>query len=64
MTAQRGKATKGSQQWLQLLVNDRPDLLRKALGDPLHLAAADQIRWVSPLRESRIRDVASRRSLC
>ena len=47
------KADKGSQKWLQLLINDRPDLLnalvRSAIKSPARLTLSDTTNWVSPL---------------
>jgi hypothetical protein len=42
-------AKKGSQKWLQILVNNRPDVLARELAPALRLAPGDQIRWLSPL---------------
>lgn len=41
-------ADKGSQKWLQLLVNRAPHLLHPALAGPLNFSATDKIVWVSP----------------
>jgi len=42
-------AKKGSQKWLQQLVNDRPDLLVRELTPALRLALGDRILWLSPI---------------
>ena len=42
-------AKKGSQKWLQQLVNDRPDLLVRELTPALRLAPGDRILWLSPI---------------
>ncbi|MCX6829279.1 MAG: hypothetical protein NT002_08370 [candidate division Zixibacteria bacterium] len=46
------KAIKGSQHWLQELVNHRPDLLADALRPKLGLSRDDIITWLSPLKAS------------
>jgi hypothetical protein len=45
------KATKGSQHWLQELVNRKPKLLVDTLRPLLQLGASDTITWLSPLEE-------------
>ena len=42
----------GSQKWLQMLVNERPGLLNDQIAGRLSVSA-DQVRWLSPLREQR-----------
>jgi hypothetical protein len=42
-------AKKGSQKWLQQLVNNKPDIVDHELAPALHLAPGDQIFWRSPL---------------
>lgn len=44
-------ASRGSQKWLQLLVNRAPHLLDSALGRHLGLSPADTIAWLSPLAD-------------
>ena len=44
------KAIRGSQRWLQELVNQRPDLLADALRLRLGLNGNDTITWLSPLK--------------
>jgi hypothetical protein len=41
-------AARGSQKWLQLLVNQAPHLLDPALAHELNLAGTDTITWLSP----------------
>lgn len=38
------KAEKGSKKWIQVLVNNYPNILNECIGEP-------QIKWVSPLKE-------------
>lgn len=44
-------AARGSQKWVQLLVNRAPHLLDSALGRPLSLSPTDTIAWLSPLAD-------------
>ena len=43
------QATKGSQKWLQILVNDRPDLLAAHFRAAAKLPPPLNIEWLSPL---------------
>lgn len=45
----QGPAARGSKKWLQILVNERTDLINKLLATSLQ-GAAQSIRWRSPLR--------------
>lgn len=47
---QQQLAKKGSQKWLQQLVNSRPELLARELAPALHLVPGEQIQWLSPIR--------------
>ena len=47
----RERATKGSQKWLQELVNRYPDILEAALRPQLEMRADDTIMWLSPLED-------------
>ena len=44
-----GKATKGSQYWLQVLVNEQPERLNAPVREALGLDPAANIEWLSPL---------------
>jgi hypothetical protein len=44
-------AKKGSQKWLQQLVNNHPGVLAHELAPALHFAPGDQIFWLSPLKD-------------
>ena len=44
-------AGSGSQKWLQVLVNDRRDILDRAIGDAAGGDVRGSIRWLSPRRE-------------
>lgn len=41
-------AVKGSQKWIQWLVNNEPDILNRQLRTKLHMEKSEQIQWVSP----------------
>ena len=43
-------ASRGSQKWLQILVNDYPDLFNQEIAEQLGVTSK-QIHWLSPLRE-------------
>ena len=42
-------AKKGSQRWLQIAVNEQPELLNTPLRSCLNLESGDEIEWLSPL---------------
>jgi len=44
-------ADKGSQKWIQRLVNDHSELLNSAIRDSLNLDEDEKITWVSPKAE-------------
>lgn len=45
------EASKGSQHWLQVLVNHRPEVFARGLAAHLDGSEAGGIEWLSPLRE-------------
>lgn len=47
------KGILGSQKWLQILVNDRADMIKRLLVPALNLQPSDEIRWLSPLRSDQ-----------
>jgi hypothetical protein len=47
---EQGRASKGSQKWLQLLVNEHPEIINGGLADQLGLAPNEYIQWLSPLK--------------
>ena len=55
MPTKHGKADKGSQKWLQLLVNDYPELLNREIAKSGHFSI-NGIRWLSPRREDNYRE--------
>jgi hypothetical protein len=48
---QQGPAIKGSQKWIQKLVNEKSDLLNSLIRIQLNLSDTDTITWLSPLAE-------------
>jgi hypothetical protein len=44
------KAQRGSQRWLQELVNERPDLFARELLPQIGYSPGDAIEWLSPVR--------------
>ena len=43
-------APRGSQRWLQLLVNCRPDIIDKEIAREVGLKRGEEIEWLSPLK--------------
>jgi hypothetical protein len=44
-------AKKGSQKWIQLLVNEKPELLNSEIRKSFRLSDSETISWLSPLEE-------------
>ena len=44
-------ATRGSQKWLQRLVNQAPHVLDRAVAHELSLSGTDKIAWLSPMAD-------------
>jgi len=42
---------KGSQKWIQKLVNEKSDLLHSLIRTQLDLSDTDKITWLSPIAE-------------
>ena len=62
MPTKHGKADKGSQKWLQILVNDRTELLNREISCQ-STVEAEEIRWLSPLRRDNYREYYDRQFL-
>ena len=43
-------ATRGSEKWLQVLVNERPDLFDALLRSAIKLPTTNKVEWLSPLK--------------
>ena len=56
MNYNRGQKLNGSQRWLQVAVNRRPDIIDAAIADAVGLALGETIRWVSPLESDAFRE--------
>ncbi len=48
------QVSRGSQKWIQLLVNRAPHLLDRAVASHLSLQSTDKIVWLSPLTEDKL----------
>jgi hypothetical protein len=46
----RGPAERGSQKWIQFLVNEKPRILDSRIARELDLSEDDRITWLSPLK--------------
>ena len=57
-------AAGGSQRWLQIAVEQHPDVLLRAWRDPLELGSCDTIEWRSPLRSDRFTEDRDGEALC
>jgi hypothetical protein len=44
------QAEKGSQKWIQKLVNDKPEILNSQICSTLNLPEKENIQWLSPLK--------------
>jgi hypothetical protein len=42
------KATKGSQKWIQILINEKPDMLNRQIKTNLEMPEDETIDWLSP----------------
>ena len=48
---QQGHGVKGSQKWIQKLINEKPDLLNSLIRTQINFPVTDTITWLSPLAE-------------
>jgi hypothetical protein len=44
------QAEKGSQKWIQKLVNDKPEILNSQICSTLNFSEKEKIQWLSPLK--------------
>jgi hypothetical protein len=44
------QAEKGSQKWIQKLVNDKPEILNSQIWSTLNFSEKENIQWLSPLK--------------
>lgn len=51
MRVPQKQATRGSQKWMQALVNRAPHILNRAIARELNLTPVEKIQWLSPLAE-------------
>lgn len=47
----QGKASRGSQKWLQILVNEKPRIINARIRQVLDLSKSEHIIWKSPLTD-------------
>lgn len=48
----QSKAKKGSQKWLQLLINDKPEIINQGIYKKLGIDKSVEIKWLSPLKNN------------
>jgi hypothetical protein len=41
-------ASRGSQKWLQILVNQHPERINRYLAETLNLGDSERVEWLSP----------------
>ena len=51
MRVPQKSGTKGSQKWMQVLVNEAPYVVDRAIARELNLTLAEKIQWLSPLAD-------------
>ena len=56
-------APRGSQRWLQLVVNRCPKLIDDAIGEAIGLGQGETIEWLSPLESDCFREYRDQESL-
>jgi len=49
----QSRGERGSQKWIQRLINEHPELLNRKIMDSLNLAAEEKITWLSPLEKDK-----------
>lgn len=59
----QGRKIKGSQKWLQIVVNEQPDLINPVLSDLLGLSQAGSIHWLSPVEKDDYAEYRDRQFL-
>ena len=47
----QSRALRGGQKWLQILVNERPELINRVLATSLGLTQGERVHWLSPLED-------------
>ena len=56
-------ATRGSQKWLQVAINEKPDILNASIRANLTLPASEQICWLSPLADDNCAEYSDQQFL-
>jgi hypothetical protein len=57
---ERDRALRGSQKWLQILVNECPERIDRVLAPTLGLAQSERVRWLSPLKDDNYAEYRDR----
>jgi hypothetical protein len=52
------EAVRGSQKWMQIAVNQKPDVLDSVMSTPLSLPPDEQLTWLSPLERDGCKEYA------
>ena len=47
----QGRAQKGSQKWIQKVINENPELINSRIRTQLDLPGTENVSWYSPLAE-------------
>jgi hypothetical protein len=53
---QNGRAEKGSQKWLQILINDYPSEIFKKIGPRIGIEKEKYLKWLSPLEKDNYKE--------
>lgn len=56
MSQLTNKAVKGSQRWLQEIINQHPAVLNERLGAHLGLSSIEELTWLSPLEKDSYKE--------
>ncbi len=60
---EQAKASRGSQKWLQMLVNEKTEVINAQIEQALELSKSDTIFWKSPLAEDDYSEYSDNRFL-
>lgn len=58
-----GKAAKGSQKWLQILVNEKPEIINIEIYRKLKIKETMEINWQSPLKNDKYAEYSDKEFL-
>jgi hypothetical protein len=57
---EQDRALRGSQKWLQVLVNECPERIDRVLAPSLGLTQRERVRWLSPLKDDNYAEYRDR----